>query len=200
MLLLDEAHAVGVIGANGRGLAEKLGLAAEIEIQMGTLSKALGVSGGYICGSRAADRSADQPRALLHLLHRAAARARRGGHGRRAVSALARRASGAGRNCARRLSLFAEEMPKLFPPGKQGPERDHPDDPRRAEAALGAPMRISASGLLRAGDPLSHGPARPRAAARDLSAQAHARADPRPLQHAPTEPNGLGGGGASAEA
>ena len=53
LLLLDEAHAVGVVGANGRGLAERLGLASRVDIQMGTLSKALGVSGGYICGSRA---------------------------------------------------------------------------------------------------------------------------------------------------
>lgn len=53
LLLLDEAHAVGVVGANGRGLAERLGLTARVDIQMGTLSKALGVSGGYICGNRA---------------------------------------------------------------------------------------------------------------------------------------------------
>ena len=52
MLLLDEAHAVGVIGPNGRGLAAEEGLAEEVDVQMGTLSKALGVSGGYICGSR----------------------------------------------------------------------------------------------------------------------------------------------------
>ncbi|MEP6937208.1 MAG: 8-amino-7-oxononanoate synthase [Chthoniobacterales bacterium] len=51
-LLLDEAHAIGVIGTHGRGLAADLGLAREVEIQMGTLSKALGVSGGYICGRR----------------------------------------------------------------------------------------------------------------------------------------------------
>ena len=51
-LLLDEAHAVGVIGPNGRGLAAEKNLAAEIDAQMGTLSKAFGVSGGYICGSR----------------------------------------------------------------------------------------------------------------------------------------------------
>ncbi len=50
MLLLDEAHAIGVIGENGRGLADKLGLTNDIDIQMGTLSKALGVGGGYICG------------------------------------------------------------------------------------------------------------------------------------------------------
>ena len=52
LLLLDEAHAIGVVGANGRGLAHELGLARHVDVQMGTLSKALGVSGGYICGSR----------------------------------------------------------------------------------------------------------------------------------------------------
>ena len=50
-LLLDEAHAVGVIGANGRGLAAEENLTRAVDVQMGTLSKALGVSGGYICGS-----------------------------------------------------------------------------------------------------------------------------------------------------
>ncbi|HEY5895906.1 MAG TPA: 8-amino-7-oxononanoate synthase [Chthoniobacterales bacterium] len=51
-LLVDEAHAIGVLGANGRGLGEKLGIASKIDLQMGTLSKAIGVSGGYIAGSR----------------------------------------------------------------------------------------------------------------------------------------------------
>jgi 8-amino-7-oxononanoate synthase len=53
ILLLDEAHAVGVRGAGAGGLAGELGVADRIEIQMGTLGKALGVSGGYIAGSRA---------------------------------------------------------------------------------------------------------------------------------------------------
>jgi 8-amino-7-oxononanoate synthase len=52
-LMVDEAHATGIIGENGRGLADKLGVGGQIEIQMGTLGKALGASGGYICGSRA---------------------------------------------------------------------------------------------------------------------------------------------------
>jgi 8-amino-7-oxononanoate synthase len=52
ILLLDEAHAVGVIGPNGRGLAAEENLNDDVDVQMGTLSKALGVSGGYICGSR----------------------------------------------------------------------------------------------------------------------------------------------------
>ena len=51
-LMVDEAHATGIVGENGRGLADKLGVSGQIEIQMGTLGKALGASGGFICGSR----------------------------------------------------------------------------------------------------------------------------------------------------
>jgi 8-amino-7-oxononanoate synthase len=51
-LMVDEAHATGILGTNGRGLADELGISERIEIQMGTLGKALGASGGYICGSR----------------------------------------------------------------------------------------------------------------------------------------------------
>ena len=52
LLMLDEAHAVGVIGPNGRGLAAAQNVSEEIDVQVGTLSKALGASGAYICGSR----------------------------------------------------------------------------------------------------------------------------------------------------
>jgi 7-keto-8-aminopelargonate synthetase-like enzyme len=51
-LMIDEAHATGIVGKNGRGFAEECGASGGIEIQMGTLGKALGASGGYICGSR----------------------------------------------------------------------------------------------------------------------------------------------------
>lgn len=47
--MLDEAHAVGVIGPRGRAAEENL--SDDVDVQMGTMSKALGASGGYICGS-----------------------------------------------------------------------------------------------------------------------------------------------------
>jgi len=51
-LMLDEAHATGLYGATRRGLAEERAANGSIEIQMGTLGKAIGASGGYICGSQ----------------------------------------------------------------------------------------------------------------------------------------------------
>ncbi|PYJ60436.1 MAG: 8-amino-7-oxononanoate synthase [Verrucomicrobia bacterium] len=51
-LMVDEAHATGLYGEKRRGLAEEFGVAGQIEVQMGTLGKALGSAGGYICGSR----------------------------------------------------------------------------------------------------------------------------------------------------
>jgi 8-amino-7-oxononanoate synthase len=51
-LMVDEAHATGVLGARGAGLAEAFGVAGEVDIQMGTFSKALGSQGGYVAGKR----------------------------------------------------------------------------------------------------------------------------------------------------
>ncbi len=51
-LMIDEAHATGVLGARGAGLAEALGLTSRVDIHMGTFSKALGSLGGYVAGDR----------------------------------------------------------------------------------------------------------------------------------------------------
>lgn len=49
-LLVDEAHSFGVLGANGRGLAEELGVESEVDILLGTFSKSLGAVGGFAAG------------------------------------------------------------------------------------------------------------------------------------------------------
>ena len=51
-LMIDEAHATGLFGERRSGVIEQLGLSGRVEIQMGTLGKAIGAAGGFICGSR----------------------------------------------------------------------------------------------------------------------------------------------------
>lgn len=53
IVMVDDAHASGVLGKNGAGTASHFDLYGKVDIQLGTLSKALGVMGGYIAGSAA---------------------------------------------------------------------------------------------------------------------------------------------------
>ncbi|MDD3374474.1 MAG: 8-amino-7-oxononanoate synthase [Candidatus Omnitrophica bacterium] len=52
LVMVDEAHSFGVLGKQGKGLAEHFGVEKEIDIQMGTLSKAAGSFGAYCCGAK----------------------------------------------------------------------------------------------------------------------------------------------------
>ena len=52
IMMVDDAHSSGVLGKNGRGTIDHFGLHGRVDIQVGTLSKAIGVLGGYVCGTK----------------------------------------------------------------------------------------------------------------------------------------------------
>jgi glycine C-acetyltransferase len=52
IMMVDDAHSSGVLGRNGRGTIDHFGVHGRVHVQVGTLSKAIGVLGGYVCGSR----------------------------------------------------------------------------------------------------------------------------------------------------
>jgi glycine C-acetyltransferase len=52
IVMVDDAHSSGVLGRNGRGTVDHFNLHGRVHVQVGTLSKAIGVLGGYVCGSR----------------------------------------------------------------------------------------------------------------------------------------------------
>jgi len=52
IMMVDDAHASGVLGRNGRGTVDHFNLHGRVDIQVGTLSKAIGAMGGYVCGTR----------------------------------------------------------------------------------------------------------------------------------------------------
>jgi glycine C-acetyltransferase len=52
VMMIDDAHSSGVLGRNGRGTVDHFSLHGHVDIQVGTLSKAIGVLGGYVCGSQ----------------------------------------------------------------------------------------------------------------------------------------------------
>ncbi|MHA3770249.1 aminotransferase class I/II-fold pyridoxal phosphate-dependent enzyme [Verrucomicrobiota bacterium sgz303538] len=147
LLFLDEAHAVGLIGDNGRGLADRLGVAADVDIQMGTLSKALGCSGGYICGSRVLiDLLINRARSFIYSTAPAPASAAA------AMAAIQFLMSPAGdrrrQQLRANLSLFAEEMPALFPPGKKVQSAIFPIILGEAERAIGASRMLAEKGFF----------------------------------------------------
>ena len=115
LLLVDEAHGFGVLGEHGAGLAEELGVSSRIDFQMGTLSKAAGVSGGYVACSRAwADVMVNSARSLIYstapppALAAAALAAVEGKELRRRVSVLANSLSAA-------LGMPGRPLSSIFP-------------------------------------------------------------------------------------
>src|SRR5579859_153410 len=52
IMMVDDAHASGVLGRNGRGSVDHFNMHGRVDVQVGTLSKAIGALGGYVCGSK----------------------------------------------------------------------------------------------------------------------------------------------------
>ena len=67
-VMVDDAHASGVLGRDGRGTVDHFGLHGRVAIQVGTLSKAVGVLGGYVAGIAGAARHPDPARPAVPLL------------------------------------------------------------------------------------------------------------------------------------
>ena len=69
IMMVDDAHSSGVLGRNGRGTIDHFGLHGRVQIQVGTLSKAIGVLGGYVCGTPGPHRVPVPSCAAVPLLH-----------------------------------------------------------------------------------------------------------------------------------
>ena len=132
IMMVDDAHASGVFGKNGRGTIDHFGMHGRVDIQVGTLSKAIGALGGYVAGHTHADRVPVSPRAAVPVLDVASAVGRRdvpGGarHPRRRAAdhrpALGEHAVLQGRPQRARLQHRAEREP------------DHAGHRRRRRAA-----------------------------------------------------------------
>lgn len=107
LLLLDEAHGFGVLGAHGMGLAEQEGLQGRVTFQMGTLSKAAGLSGAYLAASRDwIDWLMNRARSFIYSTAPPPALAHAG------LASLALIRSGAGRDLRARLQ---ENIARLAP-------------------------------------------------------------------------------------
>ncbi len=147
LLLLDEAHAVGVIGTHGRGLADHLGLSARIDIHLGTLSKALGTSGGYICASRAiVQLLINRARSFIYSTAPAPASAAAASA---AVDFLLSPAGEKRRQLLRtNLLHFADLMPRHFPSGRKIQSAIVPHIIGTADAALTASAQLADRGFF----------------------------------------------------
>lgn len=147
LLLVDEAHAVGVLGHHGRGLIDALRLEGEVDVQMGTMSKALGVSGGYVCGSRKLiDLLINRARSFIYSTAPsppvvAAATA--------AVEFLMSEEGERRREQLwRNLQTFGEEMPSLFTEGRKIHSAIIPIILGESERALEVSSQLKERGFL----------------------------------------------------
>ncbi len=135
MVMVDDSHAVGFVGKNGRGSPEHCGVEGRVDIITGTLGKALGgASGGYTSGKRDSGRLAAPALAALSVLQHADA-----GHCRRLAQGL--RPDREGRRlaraalCQRRTLSRSDDEARLHACRRR--PSDHPGHARRRRAGAG---------------------------------------------------------------
>ena len=150
-LMVDEAHATGALGPGGRGSVAAAGLSGEVDVVVGTLGKALGSYGAYVCASAEIVDYLREPRPALRLLDGAAAAGgRRRARGARRCSKPSRSgSSGCGErrpSCARALAAEGLDAGRLDDP-------DRADRGRRGGADDGALRARAGARRLRPGDP-----------------------------------------------
>ena len=134
-LMIDDAHGLGVLGG-GRGSTFAHGAPADIPLQMGTLSKAIGGYGGYLCASHAViDLMRNRARTLIYSTGLPPADGR--GGDRRARPDRAR---------ARLRGAAARQGEGLRPRAPDLPEADEPDRARRDRRGRGGARRLAAAG------------------------------------------------------
>lgn len=68
--MVDDAHGEGVLGKSGRGIIDHFGLHGRVDMEIGTLSKAFGVLGGYIAGRETLIKYLKQKAKFIPLQHR----------------------------------------------------------------------------------------------------------------------------------
>ena len=107
IMMVDDAHASGVFGSNGRGTIDHFGMHGRVDIQVGTLSKAIGALGGYVAGSTDADRVPVSPRAPVLCSRRRIRRRSRPRASRRSTSSSRSRRSSSGCGTTRASSRRA---------------------------------------------------------------------------------------------
>jgi 7-keto-8-aminopelargonate synthetase-like enzyme len=137
-LMLDEAHATGLFGHHRRGLAEASGVADRVEVQMGTLGKALGAAGGFISGSRGLiDYLINQARSFIFSTAPAPAAAAAAIAGVRFVQSQAGQA-----RCASLWDRVAQLCPANASPLPHAPAAGPPSQPETAAAYAPAASAI----------------------------------------------------------
>ena len=153
IMMVDDAHASGVFGKNGRGTIDHFGMHGRVDIQVGTLSKAIGALGGYVAGIAGADRVPLSPRAAVPVLDVASAVGRRDVHRRarrpRAGAGRSSTGSGTTRGSSRRASQRSASTPA------SARARSRRSSPAKAACAMKLSDRLFAGGRVRAGHRVS---------------------------------------------